>query len=513
MTVVLRSSHLARLCALICFLTSADALATQRLQLRFNSGAINYTPQIRADVVAGIQAIYDRFDVEVSETIPAAPFSRVTFNSGSPGGVAQKIDFRNLDPSDTAVVNVNGLGLNPSQYTGASITIGAHEFGHLFGFRHGDSFGPIGSGIGSTGPGSGAYLPTFPGPSGGNEIVNTVMGTPAIGVPLQTVSNQHWLSERSATKAQFSLTGTVINEVPGPKSTLATAQTIALNNMTVPNTIVSGDNAGPNDFSVDAIDVIGTLGLGGEIDMYRFQASAGDLFNIEVISSVIGHRIGNTLDTQISVLDSNGALINYWGSSAFNDDEFETTDAILIDLTIPSDGTYYMKVNAFSASDTGTYELYAYRFNGESTISGDFDGDGDYACPDVDALVGEIVAGTNSSSFDLTGDGLVNHDDLDAWLAEAGAAELMSGNPYLYGDANLDGFVDGSDFIDWNNNHFSSTAEWCAGDFNADGLVDGLDFIIWNDNRFTAADGFQAVPEPTGFVWALLGMMVLLKRK
>jgi hypothetical protein len=89
----------------------------------------------------------------------------------------------------------------------------------------------------------------------------------------------------------------------------------------------------------------------------------------------------------------------------------------------------------------------------------------------------------------------------------------MSGNPYLYGDANLDGFVDGSDFIDWNNNHFSSTAEWCAGDFNADGLVDGLDFIIWNDNRFTAADGFQAVPEPTGFVWALLGMMVLLKRK
>ena len=31
-------------------------------------------------------------------------------------------------------------------------------------------------------------------------------------------------------------------------------------------------------------------------------------------------------------------------------------------------------------------------------------------------------------------------------------------------------------------------AAWSAGDFNADGFVDGLDFIIWNDNKFTSSD-------------------------
>ena len=55
-------------------------------------------------------------------------------------------------------------------------------------------------------------------------------------------------------------------------------------------------------------------------------------------------------------------------------------------------------------------------------------------------------------------------------------------------DANLDGFVDGLDFIEWNANKFTPVAEWCAGDFNADGFVDGLDFIIWNANKFQSSD-------------------------
>ena len=72
---------------------------------------------------------------------------------------------------------------------------------------------------------------------------------------------------------------------------------------------------------------------------------------------------------------------------------------------------------------------------------------------------------------------------------------MASGNPYLLGDANLDGTVDGQDFVQWNANKFSSMPAWCAGDFNADGTVDGQDFVIWNNNKFTTADQ-QAVPEP-----------------
>ena len=102
-------------------------------------------------------------------------------------------------------------------------------------------------------------------------------------------------------------------------------------------------------------------------------------------------------------------------------------------------------------------------------------------------LVGVIAAGTNEASFDMTGDGLVDLADRDAWLTVAGAANNASGGAYLLGDADLDGFVDTSDFNIWNNNKFTNVAEWCQGDFNADGVVDTSDFNIWNNNKFQSS--------------------------
>lgn len=147
-----------------------------------------------------------------------------------------------------------------------------------------------------------------------------------------------------------------------------------------------------------------------------------------------------------------------------------------------------------------------------TTADGDFDDNGLYECADVDPLVTEIVAGTNDAAFDLTGDGVVNSNDLTAWLAEAGTVLTASGNPILGGDANLDGTPDGRDFVIWNANKFTDVAAWCSGDFNADGTVDGQDFLIWNANKFQMADHVGAtVPEPTrfllwGLVWSLCGL-------
>ena len=128
-----------------------------------------------------------------------------------------------------------------------------------------------------------------------------------------------------------------------------------------------------------------------------------------------------------------------------------------------------------------------------SAVDGDFDDNGIYDCDDINALVTAIVnvksGGTPNLAFDLTSDGNVTNADLDAWLAEAGAAGItVSGNPVPYGDADLNGLVDGQDFIAWNLHKFSSTSAWCDGDFNADGLVDGSDFIVWNLNKFMSAD-------------------------
>ena len=151
--------------------------------------------------------------------------------------------------------------------------------------------------------------------------------------------------------------------------------------------------------------------------------------------------------------------------------------------------------------------------SGNPTVDGDFDDNGLYECADVDALVATIVAGNNDPNFDLNSDGVVDITDLDLWRTEAGAVLNASGNPILTGDANLDGSVDGQDFIAWNNNKFQNLAAWCSGDFNADGAVDGQDFIVWNNNKFTSADGVQGVPEPAGATLLVTLLMGLVWRR
>lgn len=112
-----------------------------------------------------------------------------------------------------------------------------------------------------------------------------------------------------------------------------------------------------------------------------------------------------------------------------------------------------------------------------------------------DALVAAIVAGANDPAWDINRDTVVNGADLDLLRSLGGLVNLPSRNPYLVGDANLDGVVDGVDFIVWNANKFTTNPSWTHGDFNADGTVDGSDFILWNANKFQSADA-SAVPEP-----------------
>ena len=148
-----------------------------------------------------------------------------------------------------------------------------------------------------------------------------------------------------------------------------------------------------------------------------------------------------------------------------------------------------------------------------SDVDADFNNDQLLDCLDVDALVAEISSGTNAPSFDLTGDSLVDQSDLSAWLADAGAANLPSGNPYLAGDANLDGNVDVPDFNSWNSNKFTANPAWCGGDFNADGVVDVADFNQWNGNKFTASAAANVVPEPTSWLLILAGAVAWLVRR
>lgn len=147
-------------------------------------------------------------------------------------------------------------------------------------------------------------------------------------------------------------------------------------------------------------------------------------------------------------------------------------------------------------------------------LDGDFNNDGAYRCDDIDALTDAIASGASPVAFDLTGDDRVDLNDLHAWLAEAGQQNLPSGQPYIVGDANLDGAVDGSDFNFWNGYKFTQDTAWCHGNFSADAVIDGADFALWNSHKFTSANG-RLVPEPVGTlgIAGLVGWVTWLRSR
>ena len=109
----------------------------------------------------------------------------------------------------------------------------------------------------------------------------------------------------------------------------------------------------------------------------------------------------------------------------------------------------------------------------------DLDGDGSCAITDINSLMEEIAAGTNDASLDLTGDGLVDLADRDAWLSRAGKTNGLA-HPYLAGDANLDGTVNAQDLDavgihwrgpsnNWSDGNFEAVAGVAAGDLNVVG--------------------------------------------
>ncbi len=123
---------------------------------------------------------------------------------------------------------------------------------------------------------------------------------------------------------------------------MATAQAVALEPLVVPDTDLEGVNA-DRSFDVTAADVVGYLGVDGQgnsvSDYYSFKAMAGTLINLQVMSSVLDRPQGS-FDTTLTVYDANGNVI------AYDDDSFQDTDSTIIDLTLPTTGTYYVEVTA-----------------------------------------------------------------------------------------------------------------------------------------------------------------------
>jgi hypothetical protein len=140
-------------------------------------------------------------------------------------------------------------------------------------------------------------------------------------------------------------------------------------------------------------------------------------------------------------------------------------------------------------------------------LPGDFNSNGVLDEPDVNDLSAEILAGTNTARFDLTGDAAVNSADLTQWVSVL--------KKTWFGDANLDGLFNSSDFVDvFTDGKYETgqSANWGEGNWNADGKFDSGDFVAaFSDGGYEAGPkpAVAAVPEPIALVLALLGLVSL----
>ena len=80
---------------------------------------------------------------------------------------------------------------------------------------------------------------------------------------------------------------------------------------------------------------------------------------------------------------------------------------------------------------------------------------------------------------------------------------------YGHGAMNRDGSVDAADYTVWANGFGTAEASYDDGDFSRNGSVDAADYTIWANEFGSVVMAPQAVPEPSTFLLAIVGIIGL----
>ena len=144
-------------------------------------------------------------------------------------------------------------------------------------------------------------------------------------------------------------------------------------------------------------------------------------------------------------------------------------------------------------------------------LRGDFNNDGRIDVDDVNMLGWKVAGGMNEKEFDLTGDGLVDQEDLTEWIK---AGDI--GNSY-FGDANVDGEFNSGDLVDVFGAGLyekDEEANWAAGDWTGDHRFDSGDLVVaFGDGGYERGPrGPAAVPEPSSVLLVLIGLLAMIQR-
>ncbi len=144
---------------------------------------------------------------------------------------------------------------------------------------------------------------------------------------------------------------------------------------------------------------------------------------------------------------------------------------------------------------------------------GDFNNDSILDAADIDLLSTAVLAGSNDPQFDLDGNGVVDNKDRTVWVNDL--------RKTWFGDANLDGIFNTTDFIEvFQNGEYEDAVQanstWREGDWSGDADFDSTDFVL-----AFQANGFEkgpraataAVAEPSSGMAVLLIILPAFRRR
>jgi len=285
------------------------------------------------DITSAVAADYARWSVSVGYDFdpvtpgyqaPSGSYSHVDIGgydgnaSAHIFGMAEDIDWRNLNDSDSAVIYSSEFDAWDSSYfddwdrlTNTLAGTTAHEMGHLLGLCHHHAFGPIGD----------AGVPEYGATvwEGGSETNQHIMATGSTGLSK---------AERAADRDFGVREAWVLDAADGRITVHAEASDHGERDTAQ---LLSGGCS---------VAVTASISVVGETDWYAFSWQEGDRVSLEVFSQRC-NRFTNPINPYFELYDPLGGLVDsyddYWSYST-------GTDAVLLDWLVPATGTWYAAV-------------------------------------------------------------------------------------------------------------------------------------------------------------------------
>ncbi|MFO0676520.1 MAG: proprotein convertase P-domain-containing protein [Polyangiaceae bacterium] len=151
------------------------------------------------------------------------------------------------------------------------------------------------------------------------------------------------------------------NEPTKPSASGVPDKKVGKSTLAISQGVVAEPTTGSNDTVGTATPIASTdtvlrgkLFPNGDVDFYSFQGNAGDKVFVATMTAA---SAGSSTDSQITLLGSDGVTV-----VEFDDDNgtFAALSSTIAGATLPSSGTYYLKVNDFTAGTTSIrpYDLH-----------------------------------------------------------------------------------------------------------------------------------------------------------